>query len=65
VENTTSRWESYAGQELDIKVLKYAATSLPRAPAIVMGGETVVEGRDINEQELEKNHCPAPSGAKH
>jgi hypothetical protein len=34
--------------------LTYADLGLPRAPAIMLGGETLVAGRDIAEQELEE-----------
>ncbi|MFZ5771859.1 MAG: NEPxGxxU motif selenoprotein TsoC [Thermodesulfobacteriota bacterium] len=34
--------------------LAYADLGLPRAPAIMIGGDVIVEGRDIDEQELEK-----------
>ncbi|MFH1021071.1 MAG: hypothetical protein V1782_10760 [Pseudomonadota bacterium] len=32
----------------------YAELGLPKAPAIMIGSEIIVEGRDIDEQELEK-----------
>lgn len=34
--------------------LTYADLGLPRAPAIMLGGEILVQGRDIAEQELEE-----------
>lgn len=34
--------------------LAYADLGLPKAPAIMIGGDVIVEGRDIDEQELEK-----------
>lgn len=34
--------------------LTYADLGLPRAPAIMLGGEVLVAGRDIDEQELEE-----------
>ncbi len=34
--------------------MAYADLGLPKAPAIMIGSEVVVEGRDIDEQELEK-----------
>ena len=34
--------------------LTYADLGLPRAPAIMLGGETLVAGRDIAEAELEE-----------
>jgi hypothetical protein len=34
--------------------LTYADLGLPRAPAIMLGGETLVQGKDIAEQELEE-----------
>lgn len=36
------------------KTLAYADLGLPKAPAIMLGGETLVEGRDIGELELEE-----------
>ena len=49
--------------ELDIEVIlkpraefqsaAYAASGLPKAPAIVIDGETIVAGKDIGEDELE------------
>jgi hypothetical protein len=32
----------------------YAELGMPKAPAIMLGGVVLVEGRDIEEQELEK-----------
>ena len=32
----------------------YAELKLPRAPAVMINSEVIVEGRDIEEQELEK-----------
>jgi hypothetical protein len=34
--------------------MAYAELGLPKAPAIMVGSEVIVEGRDIEEQELEK-----------
>ena len=34
--------------------LTYADLNLPKAPAIMLGGEVLVAGRDIGEQELEE-----------
>jgi hypothetical protein len=34
--------------------LTYADLGLPKAPAIMLGGETLVVGRDIAEEELEE-----------
>ena len=34
--------------------LAYADLGLPRAPAIMLGDETLVQGKDIAEQELEE-----------
>jgi len=31
----------------------YAALGLPKAPAIMIDGEVIIEGRDIDEQQLE------------
>jgi hypothetical protein len=33
--------------------MAYADLGLPRAPAIMLGGEILVQGKDIAEQELE------------
>ncbi len=42
--------------------LAYADLGLPKAPAIMIGGDVIVEGRDIDEQELGKDSQPAPGG---
>lgn len=34
--------------------MAYAELGLPKAPAIMLGSEVVVAGRDIDEKELEK-----------
>lgn len=34
--------------------MAYADLGLPRAPAIMLGGEILVQGKDIAEQELEE-----------
>lgn len=39
-----------------------AELGLPRAPAIMIGGEVIVEGRDIDEEKFE--NTAAPSGGK-
>jgi hypothetical protein len=36
------------------QAMAYADLGLPKAPAIMLGGETLVAGRDIAEEELEE-----------
>jgi hypothetical protein len=47
-------FEVIAKPRQEYQSLAYADLGLPKAPAIMIGGDVIVEGRDIEEQELEK-----------
>ena len=46
------------------QALTYADLGLPRAPAIMLGGEVLVAGHDIDEQELEEKIRQAMAAPK-
>ena len=52
--------------------MAYAELGLPKAPAIMVGGEIITEGKDIDDSVLEKAICrhlglpdPEPSLTRH
>ncbi|HFQ82245.1 MAG TPA: hypothetical protein ENK33_12880 [Desulfobacterales bacterium] len=45
--------ESISKPRREYQSKSYAQSGLPKAPAVTIDGEIIVEGRDINEQELE------------
>jgi hypothetical protein len=47
-------FEVIAKPRQEYQSLAYADLGLPKAPAIMIGSEVIVEGRDIGEEELEK-----------
>ena len=46
--------ETVARPRAEYQTMAYAELGLPRAPAIMLGGEVMAEGRDLEEAELEK-----------
>ncbi len=52
-EKFTMDIESISKPRQEYQSKAYAELGLPKAPAITIDGEIIIEGRDINEQELE------------